>query len=192
MLDERTLVILKPDAVARGIMGNIISRYENVGLKIVALKMVFATTEQLEEHYFKDDKWLMEKGKGIIKNKGYPEDYDPKKAGKEIVDGLVQDMRILPVIAMVLEGHNAVSVVRKITGPTNVEEALPGTIRGDYSHDTYALANVSDRPIITIVHASGIVDEAKKEINLWFKPEEIHTYEKADARFHYRKGDLKR
>ncbi len=188
---ERTLVVLKPDAVSRGIVGEIISRFEKVGLKIVAMKLLFASREQLEEHYYKDDEWLIEKGKGLIKNKGYPEDTDPKKAGREIVEGLVKDMMLLPVIAMVLEGHNAVNVVRKICGPTNVEEANPGTIRGDYSHDTYALANVSDRPILTIIHASGDLEDAKKEISIWFKPEEIHSYERADEKIHYRKGNLK-
>ena len=188
MINEQTLIILKPDAVARGIVGDIISRFERVGLKITAAKMLFASKEQLEEHYFKEDEWLIEKGKSIIKNKGYPEDYDPKKAGKEIVDGLVSDMMLYPVMAMVLEGHNAVSVVRKICGPTNVEEALPGTIRGDYSHDTYTLANVSNRPIITVIHASGTVEEAKKEVSIWFKPDEIHSYEKVDSKLHYRKG----
>ena len=190
MINEKTLVILKPDAVARGITGDIISRFERVGLKIVGMKMIFARKEQLEEHYFKDDEWLIEKGKGIIKNKGYPEDYDPKKAGKEIVDGLVQDMMLLPVVAMVLEGHNAVNVVRKLVGPTNVENAQPGTIRGDYSHDTYALANVSDRPIITVIHASGDLKDAEKEVKLWFTPEELHDYEKVDTKLHYRKGKL--
>ena len=188
---DKTLVVLKPDAVTRGITGEILSRFEKVGLKIVAIKMLFATKEQLEEHYYKDDEWLIEKGKGMIKNKGYPEDHDPKKAGKEIIAGLVQDMMITPVIAMVLEGHNAVKVVKKLVGPTNIEDALPGTIRGDYSHDTYALANVSDRPILTIIHASGELEEAKKEIDIWFKPEEIHSYEKADEKIHYRKGNLK-
>jgi nucleoside-diphosphate kinase len=191
MIDEKTLVILKPDAVARGVMGEILSRFEKVGLKVVAMKMLFASKEQLEEHYFKEDDWLIEKGKSIIKNKGYAEDYDPKTAGKEIVDGLVSDMRLLPVLAMVLEGHNVVNVIRKMAGPTNVEEAMPGTIRGDYSHDTYGLANVSDRPIITVIHASGNVEEAKNEINIWFKPEEVHTYDKVDTKLHYRKGDLK-
>lgn len=191
-MKEKTLVVLKPDCVARGIVGEIIARFEKVGLKIVATKMLFAKKEQLEEHYYKDDKWLVEKGRGMIKNKGYPENYDPKKAGQEIVDGLVKDMMILPVIAMVLEGHNAVNVVRKICGPTNVEEAQPGTIRGDYSHDTYSLANVSDRPILTIIHASGDLDDAKKEIDIWFRPEEILDYERPDDKIHYRKGELKK
>jgi nucleoside-diphosphate kinase len=153
--------------------------------------MLFATKEQLEDHYFKDDTWLIEKGKSIIKNKGYPENYDPKKAGKEIVTGLVNDMMLSPIIAMVLEGHNAVAVVRKLVGPTNVEQALPGTIRGDYSHDTYGLANVSDRPIITIIHASGDLTDAKKEVGIWFTKDEIHSYERTDTKLHYRKGSLK-
>lgn len=188
---EQTLVLLKPDAVQRNIVGEIITRFERVGLKIAAMKMIFATETQLEEQYAKDDQWLIEKGKLIIKNKGYPNNYDPKKAGREIVQGLIDDMRLSPVIAMVLEGHNAINVVRKICGPTNVEEALPGTIRGDYSHDTYALANISNRPIITIIHASGDKAEEKKEIKIWFKPEEIHSYEKLDALLHYRKGGSK-
>jgi nucleoside-diphosphate kinase len=186
---EKTLILLKPDVVARGIVGEIITRFEKVGLKIVGMKMLAASKEQLEEHYFKDDEWLIRKGAGIIKNKGYPEDYDPKKAGKEIVDGLISDMMLYPIIAMAIEGHNAVEVVRKIAGPTNVEEAMPGTIRGDYSHDTYALANVSDRPIITIIHASGEKDEAIAELKIWFKDDEIHEYDRVESHLHYRKNN---
>ncbi len=187
MINEQTLVLLKPDAILRGLTGEIINRFERVGLKIAAIKMLQATEEQLSEHYYKDDEWLIEKGKKIIQNKNYSQDYDPKTAGQEIVNGLVKDMQLSPIIALVLEGHNAVNVVRKICGPTNVEEALPGTIRGDYSHDTFSLANVSDRPIITVIHASGDLEDAKKEIGIWFGPEEIHSYEKADSPIHYRK-----
>ncbi len=187
---ERTLVILKPDAIARGITGEILARFEKVGLKIVAMKMQFARKEQLEDHYYKDDEWLLEKGKSLKKNKGYPEDYDDKKAGSEIVNGLVNDMMILPIVAMVLEGHNAINVVRKLTGPTNVEQAMPGTIRGDYSHDTYGLANVSDRPILTVIHASGDKPDAEKEIKIWFEDKEIHTYKKPEEDVHYRKGSV--
>lgn len=189
MINEKTLVILKPDAVARGIIGDIISRIERVGLKIVAMKMLSASKEQLEEHYKKDDEWLIKKGKTIIKNKGYPEDYDPKKAGKEIVDGLISDMMLYPVIAMVVEGHNAVKVIKKLVGPTNIEEAQPGTIRGDYSHDTYPLANISDRPIITIVHCTDDPAESEREISIWFEPEEMHEYDRAETRLHYRKKE---
>jgi len=96
-------------------------------------------------------------------------------------------MRLSPVIAIILEGHNAINVVRKICGPTNIEEAPPGTIRGDYSHDTYGLANVSDRPIITIIHASGDKADAEKEIKIWFPQDQIFDYKKMDAVWHYRK-----
>jgi len=184
---EQTLVILKPDAVTRGIVGEILVRFEKVGLKIVAMKMLNTTKEQLEEHYYKDDEWLIKKGESIIKNKNYPKEYNKKKAGREIVDSLIKDMMFCPVIALVLQGYNSINVVRKIAGPTNIEEAQPGTIRGDYSHDTYTLANKSDRPILTIIHASDTKQGAEKEISIWFKKEEIHAWKKLDEDLIYRK-----
>lgn len=187
MKKERALILFKPDAVQRGIVGEILSRFEKVGLKIIALKMLDAKEEQLAKHYYKDDEWLVRKGEGVKKNKSYSEDYDAKKAGQEIVDGLMKDMQICPIIAMVLEGHNAIHTVRRLAGPTNLNEAAPGTIRGDYAHDTYDLANVSNRPIITIIHATDDAKDSEKEINTWFEPSEIHSYEKADEKIHYRK-----
>lgn len=187
MLKERALILFKPDALQRGIVGEILSRFEKVGLKIIGLKMLDAKEEQLATHYFKDEEWLVKKGEGIKKNKGYPEDYDAKKAGQEIVDGLIKDMMICPIIAMVLEGHNAVKTVRRLTGSTNINDSPPGTIRGDYSHDTFDLANVSNRPGITIIHATDDPSESEKEINIWFNPSEIYSYEKADESVHYRK-----
>lgn len=187
MEKERALILFKPDAVQRGIVGEILSRFEKVGLKVIGLKMLDAKEEQLAKHYYKDEEWKEKVGKGVIKNKGYPEDYDAKKAGQEIVDGLIKDLMISPIIAMVLEGHNAIKVVKKLVGPTNVEEALPGTIRGDYSHDTFGLANISDRPIITIIHCSGELHEAEDEIKIWFNPSEIHSYDKPEDKLHYRK-----
>lgn len=187
MTTERTLVLFKPDAVQRGIVGDILSRFEKVGMKIVALKMLDAGEEQLATHYYKDEEWLIEKGKGMIKKKGYPEDHDPKAAGQEIVDGLMKDMKLSPIIAMVLEGHNAVMTVKRLTGPTNIDEAAPGTIRGDYSHDTFGLANVSNRPNLTIIHATDNPAEAEKEISIWFDKNEIHSYKKPEEDIHYRK-----
>lgn len=187
---EQTLVLFKPDAVQRGIVGEILSRFEKVGLKIVALKMLDAKEEQLAKHYYKDDEWLIRKGKGVIKNKGYPKDYDPKKAGQEIIEGITEDIKISPIIAMILEGHNAVNVVKKLVGPTNIEEAPPGTIRGDYAHDTYAFANLANRSIITIVHCTGEKGEEKTEIPIWFNPSEIHSYKKPEEDLHYRKREL--
>ncbi|MCW8965942.1 MAG: nucleoside-diphosphate kinase [Candidatus Pacearchaeota archaeon] len=187
MKKERALILFKPDAVQRGIVGEILSRFEKVGLKIIALKMLDAKEEQLAEHYYKDDEWLMKKGEGIKKNKGYPEDYDAKTAGQEIVDGLMRDMKISPIIAMVLEGYNAIHTVRRLAGPTNINEAMPGTIRGDYAHDTFDLANVSNRPIITVIHATDDAKDSQKEINIWFNPSEVHSYDKPDEGLHYRK-----
>ena len=184
---ERTLVLFKPDAVQRGIVGEILSRFEKVGMKIIGLKMLDAGEEQLAQHYYKDEKWLEEKGKKIIEKKGYEENYDPKKAGQEIVDGLMKDMRISPIIAMVLEGHNAVMTVKRLAGPTNIDEAAPGTIRGDYSHDTFDLANVSNRPNLTIIHATDDPKEAEKEISIWFDRNELHSYEKPEDKLHHRK-----
>jgi len=187
---EKTLVLFKPDAVQRGIVGEILSRFEKIGLKIIAIKMLDARDEQLATHYFKDDDWLIKKGKNLIDKKGYANDYDPKKAGQEIITGLIYDMKTSPIIAMVLEGYNAIKTVKRLTGPTNIDEAAPGTIRGDYSHDTYTLANISDRPIITIIHATDNINEAEKEISIWFNPSEIHSYEKLDSQIHYRKGKI--
>jgi nucleoside-diphosphate kinase len=184
---ERALILFKPDAIQRGIVGEILSRFEKVGLKIIALKMLDAKEEQLAKHYFKDDEWLVRKGEGVKKNKGYPENYDAKKAGQEIVEGLIKDLQLCPIIAMVLEGHNAIHTVRRLVGPTNANEAAPGTIRGDYIHDTYDLANVSNRPIITIIHATDDPKDSQKEIDIWFNPSEVHSYEKADEKIHYRR-----
>ncbi len=183
---ERTLVLLKPDAVQRGLVGEIISRFERVGMKIAAIKMIQAPRETLEKHYYKDEKWMKEKGELYKKKLGLPENTDPVQIGKNLVDGLVEDMQISPIIAMVLEGHNAVYTVKRLTGPTNIDEAAPGTIRGDYSHDTFELANRSNRPNLTIIHATDNSAEAKKEIDFWFSPDEIHAYEKPEEKIHYR------
>ena len=187
MTKEKTLVILKPDVVTRGIVGEILSRFEKIGLKIVALKMLSARDEQLLEHYYKDDSWKMEKGKLMIEKSGLPEGTDPIKIGQGIVDSLVRDMQITPVIAMVLEGHNSVMTVKRLTGPTDIDSAAPGTIRGDYSHDTFMLANRSNRPNLTIIHATDDPAEAEREIAIWFNPSEIHSYKKPEEEIHYRK-----
>ena len=186
---ERTLVLLKPDVVARGLVGEIIQRFERVGMKISAIKMIQAQREILEKHYEKDEKWLREKGELYKKKLGMSEDTDPIFVGKNIIEGLIEDMQISPIIAVVLEGHNAVMTVKRLTGPTNIDEATPGTIRGDYSHDTFELANKSNRPNLTIIHATDNPTEAQKEIDFWFSPDEIHSYTKPEEQIHYRKRD---
>jgi nucleoside-diphosphate kinase len=183
---EQTLVLIKPDGVLRGIAGEIIQRFERVGMKIVAIKMIQAPKKILEQHYFKDENWMREKGELYKKKLELPAETDPIPIGKNIIDGLIEDTRISPIIAMVLEGHNAVQVVKKITGPTNIEEALPGTIRGDFSQDTFTLANKSNRPIITIIHATDDQKVAQKEIGFWFSQSEIYSYKKPEEDVHYR------
>ena len=115
---QQTLVLIKPDGVLRGIVGEIIQRFERVGLKIVAIKMIQAQRCILEKHYFKNEKWLVEKGELYKKKLNMPEDTDPIPVGKNIVEGLICDMQFSPVIAMILEGHNAVMTVKRLTGPT--------------------------------------------------------------------------
>ena len=184
---EQTLVLIKPDAILRGISGEIIQRFEKVGMKIVGMKMIQAQRETLEKHYFKDEAWLTEKGELFKKKLGLPEDTNPIPVGQEIVEGIIQDIQISPIIAIVLVGHNAVMTVKRLTGPTNIDEAAPGTIRGDFSHDTFGLANKANRPNITIIHATDDPSEAVKEIEFWFSPDEIHTYTKPEESVHYRK-----
>ena len=174
--EEKTLVILKPDVLTRGIVGEILSRFEKVGLKIVALKMLSARDEQLLEHYYKDEAWKLEKGKLMIEKNNLPEDTDPIKVGQGIVDSLVKDMQITPVIALALEGHNSVMTVKRLTGPTDIDDASPGTIRGDYAHHSYEYTDNKGIAIKNLIHASGTKEEAKKELELWFKEDELHKY----------------
>lgn len=187
MTNEQTLVLIKPDAILRGISGEIIQRFEKVGLKIVAIKMLKAPREILEKHYFKDEEWLTVKGELFKKKLGLPPETDPIPVGKKIQEGLIKDMQFSPIIAMVLQGHNAVATARRLAGPTNIDEAAPGTIRGDFSHDTFGLANKSGRPNLTIIHATDDPSESQKEIDFWFSPDEIHSYTKPEESIHYRK-----
>lgn len=188
-MKQKTLVLIKPDAILRGITGQIIERFERVGMKIIGMKMIQAPRETLEKHYFKDEKWLKEKGELFKKKLNMPEDTNPIEAGKMIVESLIKDMQLSPIIAVILEGHNSIHTVKRLTGPTNIDEALPGTIRGDFSHDTYGLANTSNRPLLTIIHATDDEKESQKEIDFWFSPDEIHSYEKPEDSVHYRKGE---
>ena len=154
---EQTLIILKPDAVMRGIVGEIITRFERAGFKIVATKMLKPGYEHYFEHY---------EGIGTLKT----------RKGEEIFESTLASMQDGPVIAMVLEGIEAVEAVRKMVGDTQPKTALPGTIRGDYAHVTYGQASQSGKGVANIVHASADSGEATKEIKHWFTPDEIHVY----------------
>lgn len=161
---EQTLVILKPDAVMRGIVGEIITRFEKVGFKIVAMKMVEPNYDHYVEHY---------EGIGTLKT----------RKGEEIFESTLASMQDGPVIAMVLEGVEAVETVRKIVGDTQPKTALPGTIRGDYAHVTYGQASEVGKGVANIVHASADTKEAEKEIAHWFKKDELYAYKVVHEQF---------
>jgi nucleoside-diphosphate kinase len=185
-MNERTLIIMKPDAIQRGIVGDIITRFEKVGLKIVAAKMFVPSRDLLNKHYPIDRRELIEgignktidnnKEMGIDTKAVYGHD-DAYKLGLEIQGWLVDFMVSAPVFAAVLEGPHSIEIVRKIRGHTLPQKAMPGTITGDYSFDSSTLANSAKRPIRNLVHASGNAEEAEFEIGLWFSESEIYDYE---------------
>ena len=185
-LIQRTLVILKPDIVKRGLIGEIINRFEKAGLKIVALKMLWMTREQAELFYPSSEEWYISVGmKTITRYKEIGLDpkrefgtEDPLYIGKRVKEWLVDFIASGPVVAMVLEGVNAVEVVRKLVGPTEPAKAPPGTIRGDYSHMSIAYANWNKIALRNVVHASENEEEARREINIIFKSSEIYEYKR--------------
>lgn len=179
MISERSFVIVKPDGVQRSLIGEIIKRFERTGLKLVALKMFVADEDRLWKHYNKDDVWYQEKGEKTLKNRAamnLPTDKPALEYGKDIIRALVKFMSCGPVVAMVWEGSEAVKIVAKIVGNTEPLSAAVGTIRSDFSVDSYELSNVSERAVRNVVHCSDKPSEAEREINIWFKPEEIFKY----------------
>ncbi len=186
---EQSLVLIKPDGVQRGLVGKVISRFEEAGLKLVAMKMVHPAQEDVDKHYALTEEWMMgvyTKAKAKYEANGQPFPFaDHKAYGADIKKGLVDFLISAPLVALVLEGEAAVSLIRKLVGSTEPASSAPGTIRGDFSHDTYALANQQGRPLRNIIHASGNVDEAKQEIPVWFSETELHTYEHVNDRVQY-------
>lgn len=177
---ERTLVIIKPDGIQRSLVGEIIKRYERIGLKLVGIKMMIPTPELITEHYTLDPEWRMKTGLKSIKgytDKGLtPPHTDPLKVTEIILRNLVNYMTKGPVVAMVWQGAHAVEIVRKITGGTEPLTSPVGTIRGDYVLDSYRMSDVDGRAIRNVLHASGSVNEAKDEIEHWFKEGELFDY----------------
>ncbi|HIP66514.1 MAG TPA: nucleoside-diphosphate kinase [Candidatus Nanopusillus sp.] len=183
-LIQRTLVILKPDSVKRGLIGEIISRFEKAGLKIVALKMLWFNKEMAERFYNFDRDWYERVGAMLIER--YKEEgLDPLEEfgttdaisiGKKVKEWLIEYITSGPVVAVVLEGVNAVEVIRKLVGPTEPMSAPAGTIRGDYSHMSFAYANWNKMSVRNVVHASDSEENANREISIVFKPEEIYEY----------------
>jgi len=161
---ERTLVLFKPDTVQRGLVGEILTRFERVGLKIVATKMIAPDRSHYHTHY-------EEIGQMITRR------------GERAFDVTLEMMTQGPVIAMVFEGIEAVALVRKLVGPTEPKSAAPGTIRGDYSHMSFGYADQKGKGVPNLIHASGSVEEAQKEIGHWFADNEIYEYEAPNEKF---------
>ncbi len=176
---ERTFVIIKPDGVQRTLIGEIINRFERTGLKLSAMKFVVPTEDQCWTHYNKDDAWFEEKGTKTIKGReaaGMVVDKPAIEYGKDIIRGLVKFMTCGPVVAMVWEGNQAVGIVKKIVGGTEPLTSDVGTIRGDFTVDSYDLSSMDERAVRNLVHCSDKPAEAEREINIWFKENEIINY----------------
>jgi nucleoside-diphosphate kinase len=176
---ERTFVILKPDAIQRSFVGEILSRLERTGLKIVALKMIMGTEEQCWAHYDKDDVWYQSKGEKIVagmKERGVAVDREPIEYGKDIVRALAKFMTCSPIIPIVIEGNQAVAIVKKLVGGTEPATSDIGTIRGDLTLDSYEIANIDNRAVRNLIHCSDKVEEAEREIKIWFNESEIISY----------------
>lgn len=179
-MKEQSLVLIKPDAVQRNLIGEIIQRIEQTGIKIIAMKMVYASEELAGKHYQDDEDWLKEVGE-----KAKEENEDAIEAGKRIRSQLMDFISMSPVVALAAEGHNAIDKIRQIVGETSPSEAQPGTIRGDYSHETYEMADKQERAVQNLVHASDSPEEGQREIKVWFDKEELHNYMKLDEELFY-------
>ncbi|MCX6735769.1 MAG: nucleoside-diphosphate kinase [Candidatus Parcubacteria bacterium] len=178
---EKTLVIIKPDGVQRTLIGEIIRRYERVGLKLVGMKLLVPAPEQAKAHYMiGGEEWLETVGKkasAAYEKKGEVSPFKTyRENGVAILEANMRYLSSGPVVAMVWEGHEAVTLVRKLTGGTEPRSTDVGTIRGDYTLDSYGLADSANRSIRNIIHASGVLEEAEKEIPVWFKKEEVFDY----------------
>jgi nucleoside-diphosphate kinase len=176
---ERTFIILKPDAIQRGLMGEIVSRIEKTGLKFTAMKMLVPKAEQCWAHYNKDDAWFRSKGERIVKGRqenGLPIEKEAIEYGKDIIQQLVTFMTSGPVLAAVIEGNQAVGIVTKIVGGTEPLTSDIGTIRGDLTIDSYDMAGIDERAVRNLIHCSDKPEEAAREIKIWLDESEIMKY----------------
>lgn len=185
---ERTFVILKPDTVQRSLIGEVVRRLEKTGLKCTAMKMMVAQEEQLLAHYNKNDEWFLKKGTRIVEDlmaQQLPITKDPIEYGRDIIRTIVRYMTAAPVVVMVWEGNQSVAVVTKIVGTTEPTTSDVGTIRGDYTLDSYAHASYESRAVRNLVHCSESPAEAEREIAIWFKEDEVMNYVTAQERIMY-------
>lgn len=187
--EERTLVIIKPDGVQRSLIGEIIKRFERVGLKLAALNFTVPDQSLVEEHYLLDPNWKRIVGEKAIqsyeKNGETPPSDDPEELGDKVLAGLKKYMSSGPVVVMVWQGAHAVKLVRKLVGGTEPLSSDVGTIRGDFVLDSYKMSDTDGRSVRNLIHASGSLDEAKQEIDLWVSDDEIVSYELVQEKILY-------
>lgn len=180
--NERTLVIIKPDGIQRSLVGEIIKRYERVGLKLTAMKMLIPTEDMAVKHYYEvgGDAWLEEvgrKARAAYEKKGMTSPYATNmENGRAVMMSNAKYLSAGPVVAMIWQGNQACALVRKITGGTEPLTADLGSIRSDFTLDTFALADTDQRSVRNLLHASGSPEEAEKEIPIWFEKNEILKY----------------
>ncbi|MCA9353524.1 nucleoside-diphosphate kinase [Candidatus Nomurabacteria bacterium] len=180
---EKTFVILKPDTLQRGLVGEVIKRFERIGLKIVAMKMIQADEETIFKHYNKDDAWYERKGSGIVENRkklGKPVEKEAIEYGKDIIRTMVHYMCASPVVVMVVEGNSAQAVVKRLVGGTEPTTADTGTIRGDFALDSYFLCDTDEsRGLRNLIHCTDPADGEdayNNEVSVWFDEKEILNY----------------
>ena len=184
--EEKTFVLIKPDGVRKGLVGEIVKRLEQRDLKIIALEMLHASRKEMDKHYPKDEKWLRrlgEKTMATYTKYGYDvkKDFgtsDLVRIGKTVRGWLLDFMSSAPMVKAVVQGVHAVDMVRKIVGPTMPYLAEMGTVRGDYSADSAISANMERRAVYNLVHASETTGEAKHEIEHWFRSKSIFKYKR--------------
>lgn len=180
MKNERTFVIIKPDGIQRSLIGEVVGRFERIGLKLIAMKMVLPSEEMAKKHYTLDPEWVRKTGEKSIANytkKGLtPPSNNPVEIGDKVLENLIKYITSGPVVAMAWQGAHAVGIVRKIVGGTEPLTSDVGTIRGDFVLDSYQISDSDGRAVRNIIHASGNIEEAKGEISLWFKDSEIIKY----------------
>ncbi len=152
---ERTLVLIKPDGVERGLIGECLMRFERAGFKIVGMRMVWTNKEHAMKHYTEDI---------------------TKRRGEKVRKALLEYVTSGPIVAMVIEGIDAIENIRKIVGPTEPKSAPPGTIRGDFAHISFAYAEKNQPGLKNLIHASGNKQDAEHEVSLWFSDDELHAY----------------
>ena len=194
---QQALVFIKPDAVQRGLMGKVVKRFERLGLKVVAFKFIWAKEQQVIDHYPSYEAWFKKVGERTLNNyqkKGLDAKTllgtdDAIAIGKLVKSWLIKYICQGPILCLIVEGYDVITIVRKLSGDTNPVNALPGTIRGDFTIDSIELANKFNRPIRNIIHASDNLEDAKKEIATWFTSDEIFSYTRADEKMIF--GDTK-